>query len=145
VSETLYSTVAAAHARLTAGMSDLQLVFFQYVGKTPSLAGCTKCHLKFLTPQPLMRQPEAAAQYLREKFARHTCKWEISEETRPEARQTRRLRIIKPSDDTSPVGMCEVCNMRFPAPVYLRAHPQQAENEIRQQFGRHRCRRREAS
>jgi hypothetical protein len=50
----------------------------QFVGKTPSLAGCAKCHLKFLTFQPLMKQPEAAAQYLREKFARHTCRWGFS-------------------------------------------------------------------
>jgi len=60
-------------------MGKLELVFLQYVDKTPSLAGCAKCHLKFFTPQQLMRQPQAAAEYLREKFARHTCNWEIVE------------------------------------------------------------------
>jgi len=62
-------------------MVDVQLVFLQYVGKTPSLAGCPKCRLKFFTPEQLLKQPEAAAQYLREKFSLHTCKWEIVEET----------------------------------------------------------------
>jgi hypothetical protein len=50
------------------------MVFLQYAGETPSLAGCAKCHLKFFTPQELMKQPEAAAEYLREKFSLHTCK-----------------------------------------------------------------------
>ena len=31
-------------------MDDLQLVFLQYVGKTPSLAGCAKCQMKFSLP-----------------------------------------------------------------------------------------------
>jgi hypothetical protein len=82
-------------------MGDLQLVFLQYVDKTPSLADCAKCHLKFFTPQQLMKQPQAAAEFLREKLARNTCKGEIFEETRPGALQKRRLRIIKQTDDTS--------------------------------------------
>ena len=91
-----------------------------------------------------MRQPEAAAQYLREKFALHTCKGEILEETRARTVQTRRLRIIKPTDDMSTQGICEACNMRFLAPVYLRGHAEQAEIDIRLRFGQHRCRRRNA-
>jgi hypothetical protein len=92
-----------------------------------------------------MRQPQAAAEYLREKFARHTCKWEIFEETRPESLQERGLRMIKPTDDTLPLGICEACNMRFPASVYFRGLADQAEKHIRRQFGQHRCRRRDAS
>jgi hypothetical protein len=91
-----------------------------------------------------MRQPEAAAQYLREKFSVHTCKGEIPEETRAETVQTRRLRITKPMDDTSPLGICEACNMRFLPPVYLRGHAEQAEIDIRLRFGLHRCRPRNA-
>jgi hypothetical protein len=125
-------------------MGDLELVFFQYVGRTPSLAGCAKCRLKFFTPQRLMKQPEAAAQYLREKFTKHTCKWEIFEQTRPGALPTRQLWIVKQTNDTSSLGICEACGMRFLAPVYLRAHADQADNEIRRQFGQHRCRRRKA-
>ena len=79
----------------------LELVFFQYVGKTPSLAGCGSCRLKFFTPQQLMRQPQAAAEYLREKFAVHTCKCEIVEKARVGTVQPRRLQIVKHTDDTS--------------------------------------------
>lgn len=125
-------------------MGNIQLVFLQYAGKAPSLAGCAKCHLKFFTPPELMRQPEAAAQYLRRKFSLHTCKGEIPEKTRAGTVQIRRLRIIKPTDDTPPLGICEACNMRFLAPVYLRRHAEQAEIDIRLRFGQHRCKRRDA-
>jgi hypothetical protein len=125
-------------------MGDVRLVFLQYAGKAPSLAGCAKCHLKFFTPPELMRQPTTAAQYLQEKFSQHTCKGEISEKTGPGTIQIRRLRIIKPTDDTPPLGICEACNMRFLAPVYLRGHAGQAEIDIRLRFGQHRCRRRDA-
>ena len=126
-------------------MDDLQLVFLQYVGKTPTLAGCAKCQLKFFTPQRLMKQPQAAAEYLREKFAQHTCRRAIVEDNRPGSLSVRRLRIVKRTDDTSALGICQVCNMRFPAPVYFRGLVDQAEKHIRRQFDRHRCTRREAS
>jgi hypothetical protein len=126
-------------------MGDLELVFLQYVGKTPSLAGCAKCQMKFFTPQQLMRRPEAAAQYLRDKFDQHTCKSEIFEERRPRTLQTRRLRIAKRIDDTSALGICEVCNMRFLAPAYLRGYAHLGEKDIRRQFERHLCTRRDAS
>lgn len=126
-------------------MGDLRLVLLQYVDKTPSLAGCANCYLKFFTPQQLLTQPEAAAKYLQEKFALHTCKWEIFEETRAGTVQTRRLRIMRPTDDTAPLGICEVCNMRFRTPVHLRANAEQAKIEVRRKFGRHRCRHRDTS
>jgi hypothetical protein len=126
-------------------MGDLQLVFLQYVGKTPSLAGCAKCHLKFFTPQQLLRQPEAAAQYLREKFAQHTCRRAIVEDKRPGSLPVRRLRIVKRTDDTSALGICQVCNMRFLSPAYLRGYAHLAEKDIRRQFERHICTRQDAS
>jgi hypothetical protein len=126
-------------------MGDLQLVFLQYVNKTPTLAGCAKCQLKFFTPQQLMKQPQAAAEYLREKFALQTCKGEIFEETRPGTLQARQLRIVKRTDDTSALGVCEVCHMRFLVPVYLRGHAHLAEKDIWRQFERHSCTRRDAS
>ena len=126
-------------------MGDLELVFLQYVGKTPSLAGCAKCRLKFFTPQQLMRQPEAAAQYLREKFVHHTCKSEILEETRLWIRHARRLRVIKRIDDTPSLGICEVCHMRFLVPIHLRGHAHLAEEDIRRRFELHSCKRRDAS
>jgi hypothetical protein len=91
-----------------------------------------------------MRQPEAAAQYLREKFSLHTCKGEILEETSARTLPTRRLRIMRLTDHTSPLGVCEACHMRFLAPAYLRGHAEQAEIDIRLRFGQHKCRRREA-
>jgi len=124
-------------------MGDLELVFLQYAGKTPSLAGCAKCHLKFFTPQKLIRQPQAAAEYLREKFARHTCKGKILEEARARTVKMRGLRIVKHIDGA--LGICEVCNMQFQAPVYFRSLAEQEENHIRRQFDRHRCTRRDAS
>jgi hypothetical protein len=125
-------------------MGNVRLVFLQYAGKTPSLAGCAKCRLKFFTPQELMKQPATAAQYLQEKFFQHTCKGEVSEKTGAGTIQIRRLRIIKPTDDTPPLGICEACNMRFLAPIYLRGHAEQAEIDIRLRFGQHKCRRRDA-
>jgi hypothetical protein len=126
------------------GMGDVQLMFLQYAGKTPSLASCSKCHLKFFTPQELLKQPEAAAQYLRDKFSVHTCQGEIPEETRAGTVQIRRLRIIRLTYDSSPLGICEACNMRFLAPVYFRGHAEQAEVDIRLRFGQHKCKRWEA-
>jgi hypothetical protein len=126
-------------------MGNFQLVFLQYAGKTPSLAGCAKCHLKFFTPQQLMRQPQAAAEYLREKFDQHTCTREIVEDKRPGTPQTRRLRIVKRTDDTSALGICQVCNMRFLAPSHLHGYAHLAEKDIRRQFERHMCTRRDAS
>jgi hypothetical protein len=143
--EKLYTAVAMAVPDLNADMGDLQLVFIQYVDKTPSLAGCAKCQVKFFTPQQLMRQPQAAAEYLRDKFARHTCKGEILEEARARTVETRHLRIVKDIDGAPPLGTCEVCNMQFLAPVYFRGFADQAEKEIRRQFDRHRCTRRAAS
>ena len=134
-----------SYARLNAGMGDLQLLFLKYVAKTPSLAGCAKCHLKFFTPQKLMWQPEAAAQYLREKFAEHTCKWELFEQTQPGSLQTRRLWVLKQTEDTSSLGICEACGLRFMGSGQIRGYADQAEIEIRRQFNQHRCRRREAS
>jgi len=95
-------------------MDDLQLVFLQYVGK-PSLAGCAKCQMRFFTPHELMTQPQAAAQFLRERFARHICEGEILEETRARTVETRPLRIVKHIDGVPALGRCEVCNMQFQA------------------------------
>jgi hypothetical protein len=121
------------------------LVFLQYVGKTPSLAGCAKCHVKFFTPHELMAQPQAAAQFLRERFACHTCKGEILEEARARTVGTRPLRIVKHIDGVPTLGRCEVCDMEFQAPDYFRNLADLAEKHILRQFARHKCRRREAS
>jgi hypothetical protein len=106
------------------------LLFLQYVGKTPSLAGCAKCHLKFFTLGELMKHPEAALDYLQEKFSHHYCRSEDAEKLR-----MRRLRVVNSS-----LGVCDACNTCFRAAVYLRNHAQQAELDVRRKFLRHGCR-----
>ena len=58
-------------------MSDLpeefSLSVFKRKGNTPILAGCSRCGLKFLTPENLLYNAEAARKYLLEKYNRHRC------------------------------------------------------------------------
>jgi hypothetical protein len=42
--------------------------------KVPAMASCTQCQYKFVTPNSLKRDPEAAEKYLREKFNFHECR-----------------------------------------------------------------------
>ena len=44
------------------------------MGKTPFLATCERCHLKFFTPTQLSRKPVEAEQNLRERFDIHKCR-----------------------------------------------------------------------
>ena len=121
-------------------MSHLRLVLLKYAGKTPSMAGCAKCGLKFFTPQHFLMNPEAAAEYLRLKFSLHLCKGNIFEETKGGV-PARRMRVVKSADDTLLLGVCEACNMRFRAHVYLPSYVKQAEINIQQQFVHHQCKR----
>ena len=116
-------------------------MFLKYVGKTPSLAGCVRCHLKFFTPEHFLKNAEAAGEYLRLKFSLHVCKWDVFEETRGVV-AARRLRVIKSADATLLVGVCETCSMRFRAHIYLPNYATQAEIEIQQKFVHHQCKRR---
>ena len=125
-------------------MSNLELLFLKYAGKTPSLAGCAKCQLKFFTPQHFLKNPEAASEYLRLKFSLHECKWHIFEETRGVV-PARRMRVVKSADDTLLLGVCEACSMRFRAHIYLPNYDRQAEIDIQQKFVHHQCRRRNPS
>ena len=114
--------------KMSTDLDDSRLVFLQYAGMTPSFAGCAKCGVKFFTPSKLLKQSQAAADYLREKFDLHTCKREIV----PGMRQ---LRIV-----TSSLGICLSCNTRFLAALSLRGHAEQAEGDVRRKFRRHGCR-----
>jgi hypothetical protein len=70
-------------------MTERILKVIQWFGnKVPAMASCTKCQYKFVTPNSLKRDPEAAEKYLREKFDLHKCgghgsklveNWEIVE------------------------------------------------------------------
>ena len=120
-------------ANVAGCMNTPDLLMLQYVGKTPSLAGCSKCQLKFFTLAELMKHPAAAIDYLKGRFANHYCTSENSE-------QRRRLRIVNSS-----LGVCDACNLCFRASAYLRTHAQQAELDVRRKFSRHGCRDRKAS
>jgi len=48
----------------------------RFGNQVPSMATCSQCHYKFLTPSTLRRDPVRAEQYLREKFGLHECKEE---------------------------------------------------------------------
>jgi hypothetical protein len=125
-----------SHARLGDGMDDSWVVLLQYLGKTPAMASCAKCRLKFFTPSELLKKPREATDYLRGKFAAHPCKWEeaISSD------HPRHLRVV-----TSNIGICDGCEARFMASAYLRDHPRQAESDVRRKFGRHACSRSNAA
>jgi len=55
-------------------MADPRFVILKYMHKTPSLATCERCHIKFFTPLELIGRPLEAEDHLREKYANHTCK-----------------------------------------------------------------------
>jgi hypothetical protein len=46
------------------------------MNKTPSMATCSRCRLKFFTPLTLVSDPVEAENYLRDKFIAHECKRE---------------------------------------------------------------------
>jgi len=55
-------------------MLDRRLLILKYVSKTPFLATCERCHLKFFTPRELGHKPSEAGQNLRNKFEIHKCR-----------------------------------------------------------------------
>jgi hypothetical protein len=48
-------------------------VVLRSVNKTPSIASCTKCHLKFFAPNSYYNDPYGAERYLHTKFDLHDC------------------------------------------------------------------------
>lgn len=48
-------------------------VILKHAGKVPTLAGCTKCPLKFITPKSYYKDSVYAEQYLQGKFDLHKC------------------------------------------------------------------------
>jgi len=55
-------------------MAERRLVILKYMLRTPRLATCAGCHLKFFTPLELLSRPVEAEEHLRDKFAGHTCR-----------------------------------------------------------------------
>jgi len=55
-------------------MLERRFSIIKYMGKTPYLATCERCHLKFFTPTALSRKPVEAEQNLRNRFEIHKCR-----------------------------------------------------------------------
>jgi hypothetical protein len=55
-------------------MFERRLLILKYMGKTPFLATCERCHLKFFTPTQLNGKPVEAEQNLQERFDIHKCR-----------------------------------------------------------------------
>ena len=55
-------------------MLERRLLILKYIGKTPFLATCKRCHLKFFTPRELGRKLVEAEQNLRNRFEIHKCR-----------------------------------------------------------------------
>lgn len=72
-------------------MPEREFKVIQWFGsKVPSMATCTGCDYKFVTPNTLKRDAEAAEQYLREKFGEHQCRSEGSLARLPDMRSSMR-------------------------------------------------------
>jgi len=58
-------------------LGERSFVILRYVDAVPSVAGCTKCPLKFFTPEPLHDDSIGAEHYLQGKFDAHRCREEV--------------------------------------------------------------------
>jgi hypothetical protein len=65
--------LARAH-RLVDNVDDLGFKVLKYRVLTPILAGCERCHVKFLTPSDKMDDADSAERYRWEKYSLHDCK-----------------------------------------------------------------------
>jgi len=52
---------------------DPKFVILKHMGKTPSMATCERCHVKFFTPLDLLKSPQKAVENLLDQFSRHKC------------------------------------------------------------------------
>ncbi|MGA2005042.1 MAG: hypothetical protein ABSG70_16775 [Terriglobales bacterium] len=52
---------------------DPKFVILKHMGKTPSMATCARCHIKFFTPLDLLKSPQKAVENLLDQFGRHKC------------------------------------------------------------------------
>jgi hypothetical protein len=65
----------------------------------PTLATCTGCQLKFFTPKAILRDYEAANEYLRQKYDEHECPARPKRDARSEL-----LSILEPPIHRKKVG-----------------------------------------
>jgi len=57
-------------------MAERRLVILQYSDKTPVLAMCESCSLKFFTMRSLLHRPAEAEVNLQQRFNSHVCQRE---------------------------------------------------------------------
>ena len=57
----------------------------------------------------------------------------------------RNLRIIRRVKNVPVLGICEYCNMQFPAPLHPHIQQGEAQAAIQQQFNAHTCKRMDVS
>jgi hypothetical protein len=55
-------------------MDERRFLILKYMGRTPSMATCEQCHLRFFVPLELIKDPAQAELKLRQKFVNHKCK-----------------------------------------------------------------------
>jgi hypothetical protein len=67
-------TILARAHRLVDNVDGLRFKVLKYHVRTPVLASCEHCHLKFLTPSDKMNDADEAEKYLWEKYILHDCK-----------------------------------------------------------------------
>jgi hypothetical protein len=81
-----------------------RFVILKHIGNMPSMATCTRCHLKFFTPLDLLRDVEQAERHLRDKFVRHECR---HDDDRMKTRNPRPQSTAFP-DETRSAGKSEM-------------------------------------
>ncbi len=60
-----------------------RLIVLKYIGRTPHLATCEKCHIKFFTALDLIGAPDGAQEYLSTKSQEHRYKAEVFSQISP--------------------------------------------------------------
>jgi hypothetical protein len=65
------SVMKVCHTLLV--MVEPGLVILKFRWKTPTLATCERCQLKFLTPTEMMEDSDGAERYLLTKYRQHRC------------------------------------------------------------------------
>jgi hypothetical protein len=67
------SLAAQSNPCQTLVVDEIGFSILKYREKTPVLAVCARCQLKFLTPSQMMKDWEAASEYLWRKYSNHRC------------------------------------------------------------------------
>jgi len=78
---------------------EIAFSILKYRGQTPVLAACVRCELKFFTPSEIMKDSDAAVEYLWKKYVDHRCAatfpHDVGKRTRIEVQQ-----IVSPAGRT---------------------------------------------